>query len=449
MSKDLKAWLAYIEGLHPKSIAMGLDRVKVMIDRLQLHPRFPIITVAGTNGKGSTCAMLSQIYLDAGYQVACYSSPHLMRYNERVRINGIEAADEALCVAFSAVDSARLGSGEVIELTYFEVGTLAAMWHFMHAGIDVAVMEIGLGGRLDAVNAFEPSCTIVTAVDLDHQDFLGDTREKIAYEKAGIFRSNVPAICGDEHPPKSLMDYAQSINAPLKYLHQDFDFIRSDNHWRFIADDEVLGEVNYVLPLPALTGRYQLNNASCALAAVSAMQANLPVAPTAIETALQQVKLAGRFQVIPASTTIPVSLILDVAHNPHAAIALADNLNHCTSSKPAKTVAVFAMLADKDVKGVVSALVEVFDVWYVAGIDHARGALPEDLAEIIHTIQPSAQVKTFIDAAQAYQQACLDLKATNTTESCIQVNENDKIVVFGSFYTVSNVMQVLYTQSKS
>jgi dihydrofolate synthase/folylpolyglutamate synthase len=372
-----------------------------------------------------------------------------MRYNERVRINGIEATDEALCVAFSAVDSARLGSGKVIELTYFEVGTLAAMWHFMHAGIDVAVMEIGLGGRLDAVNAFEPSCAIVTAVDLDHQDFLGDTREEIAYEKAGIFRSNVPAICGDEHPPKSLMDYAQSINAPLKYLHQNFDFIRSDNHWRFIADDEVLGDVNYVLPLPALTGRYQLNNASCALAAVSAMQANLPVAPTAIETALQQVKLAGRFQVIPASTTIPVSLILDVAHNPHAAIALADNLNHCKSSKPAKTVAVFAMLADKDVKGVVSALVEEFDVWYVAGIDHARGALPEDLAEIIHTIHPNAQVKTFMDAAQAYQQACLDLKATNTTESCIQMNENDKIVVFGSFYTVSNVMQVLYTQSKS
>ncbi len=449
MSKNLQAWLTYIEGLHPKSIAMGLDRVKVMVDRLQLHPTFPIVTVAGTNGKGSTCAMLSQIYLHAGYQVACYSSPHLMRYNERVRVNGIEATDHELCAAFAAVDSARLSAGAVIELTYFEVGTLAAMWHFMQSGIDVAIMEIGLGGRLDAVNAFEPSCAIVTTVDLDHQDFLGDTREEIAYEKAGVFRTSVPAICGDEDPPKSLIDYANSIDAQLKYLHHDFDFIGSDNDWRFFADDEVLGHVNYTLPLPALTGRYQLNNASCALAAVSALQGKLPVEPTSIAVALQEVKLAGRFQVIPASTNNPVPLILDVAHNPHAAQALADNLYHYKLSKPAKTVAVFAMLADKDINGVVSALVDEFDAWYVAGIDHVRGALAQDLSNIIHALHPSAQVKTFINAAQAYQQACLDLKATNTTESCIQMNENDKIVVFGSFYTVSNVMQVLYTQSKS
>jgi dihydrofolate synthase/folylpolyglutamate synthase len=449
MSKDLQAWLAYIEGLHPKSIAMGLDRVKLMIDRLQLQPSFPIITVAGTNGKGSTCAMLSQIYLNAGYRVACYSSPHLMHYNERVRINGIEATDNELCVAFSAIDSARLSAESVIELTYFEVGTLAAMWHFMQAGVDVAIMEIGLGGRLDAVNAFEPSCAIVTTVDLDHQEFLGETREEIAYEKAGVYRPSVPAICGDEHPPQSLIDYAKSINAQLKYLHQHFDFIRSDYNWRFIADDEVVGYVEYELPLPALTGRYQLNNASCSLAAVNALQAKLPVTPMSIAAGLEQVKLAGRFQQIPVSISNPVPLILDVAHNPHAAKALADNLHRCKSSEPAKTVAVFAMLADKDVKGVVGALLNEFDAWYVAGIDHVRGALPEDLAKIIYALQPNAQVKTFTDAAQAYQQACLDLKATNTTESCIQVNENDKIVAFGSFYTVSNVMQVLYTQLKS
>ena len=293
MSKDLQAWLTYIEGLHPKSIAMGLERIKVMIGRLQLHPPFPIITVAGTNGKGSTCAMLSQIYLSAGYQVACYSSPHLMRYNERVRINGIEATDQELCVAFAAVDSARLSAETAIELTYFEVGTLAAMWHFMQSGVDVAVMEIGLGGRLDAVNAFEPSCAIVTAVDLDHQDFLGDTREEIAYEKAGVFRTNVPAICGDEQPPKSLIEYAKSINAPLKYLHQDFNFIYGDNHWCFTADDDLLGHVNFELPLPALKGGYQLNNASCALAAVSVLQATLPVLPTSIAMGLQRLSWLG------------------------------------------------------------------------------------------------------------------------------------------------------------
>ena len=224
-------------------------------------------------------------------------------------------------------------------------------------------MEIGLGGRLDAVNAFEPSCAIVTTVDLDHQDFLGDTREEIAYEKAGVFRTSVPAICGDEDPPKRLIDYANSIDAQLKYLHHDFDFIGSDNDWRFFADDEVLGQVNYTLPLPALTGSYQLNNASCALAAVSALKGKLPVEPTSIAVALQEVKLAGRFQVIPASTKNPVPLILDVAHNPHAAHALADNLYHYKLSKPARTVAVFAMLADKDVNGVVSALVDEFDAW--------------------------------------------------------------------------------------
>ena len=444
MSKDLQAWLTYIEGLHPKSIAMGLDRVKVMIDRLQLKPVFPIVTVAGTNGKGSTCAMLSQIYLNAGYQVACYSSPHLMSYNERVRINGVEATDQELCVAFEAIDSARVSPEAVIELTYFEVGTLAAMWHFMRTGVDVAIMEIGLGGRLDAVNAFESSCAIVTTVDLDHQEFLGETREEIAYEKAGVFRPSLPAICGDEQPPQRLIDYANSINAQLKCLHQDFDFFRCDDNWLFTADDELLGCVEYELPYPALAGRYQLNNASCALAAVSALQTKLPVEKMAIATGLKQVKLAGRFQLIPASINNPVTLILDVAHNPHAANALADNLRDCKSLKPAKTVAVFAMLADKDVQGVVEALLNEFDTWYVSGIDHVRGALPEDLANTIHKLNPSAEVKTFIDATEAYQQACVDIKATNTKESCIQVNENDKIVVFGSFYTVSNVMQVLY-----
>ena len=197
MSKNLTEWLSYIEGLHPKSIAMGLDRVLHIIKRLQLTPNFPIITVAGTNGKGSTCALLEGIYIKEGYQVGCYTSPHLLNYNERVRINGIEVTDEQLCKAFETIDDARVDEDQsIVQLTYFEVGTLAALWIFMHSNLDIAILEIGLGGRLDAVNAFEPSCAVVTSVDLDHQEFLGYSRASIGFEKAGIYRTGIPAICG-------------------------------------------------------------------------------------------------------------------------------------------------------------------------------------------------------------------------------------------------------------
>jgi len=447
-SNDLKAWLTYIESLHPKSIAMGLDRIRLIIERMQLHPEFEIITVAGTNGKGSTCAMLEQAYLNAGYQVASYSSPHLIRYNERVRVNGVEVSDEALCHAFFAVEKARK-IDRPVALTYFEFGTLAAMWHFMQTGIDVAILEIGLGGRLDAVNAFEPSCAIVTAIDLDHQDYLGDTREQIAYEKAGVYRGQKVAICGDETPPQSLIAYATKINAQLKCLGKEFDCGVTQDGWEYSADDAFLGHINYQLPLPALKGRYQINNAACAVAAISALQPQLPVELTAIRAALQQVTLAGRFQIIPISITNPCLLILDVAHNPHAARALADNLRLTKDMLAAKTFAVFAMLADKDVKGVVSELINEVDAWYVANIDNVRGAFAKDLAIIIKELNPNAVVNLFSDSAQAYRQACLDLKGTITTQNCNEMNENDKIVVFGSFYTVSNVMQVLYAQSKS
>jgi dihydrofolate synthase / folylpolyglutamate synthase len=204
-AKTAIEWLAYIEALHPKAIAMGLNRVKKVLEKLQLSPSFPIITVAGTNGKGSVCAMLSQIYVQAGYRVGTYTSPHIHRYNERVNINLQSISDQDLCAAFVAVEAARAD----VDLTYFEMGTLAAMWHFCSQKLDVAILEIGLGGRLDAVNAFEPTCSIVTTIDLDHMEFLGDTRELIGLEKAGVFRANKLAICGDENPPKSLIEYAR------------------------------------------------------------------------------------------------------------------------------------------------------------------------------------------------------------------------------------------------
>lgn len=429
MPKDLPAWLSYIEGLHPKTIAMGLERVKRMIARLQLHPSFTIITVAGTNGKGSTCAMLAQIYQQAGYQVGSYSSPHLLRYNERVKVNGIEASDADLCKAFAVVDAAR-NEGEVIALTYFEVGTLAAMWHFMQTKLDVVILEIGLGGRLDAVNAFEPHCAIVTSVDLDHQEFLGDTRELIGFEKAGVYRTNTPAICGEVAPPMSLVKHAQQIKADFKCIQQDFGYQLTANAWHF----KLHGQTRYTLPKPALIGDYQLSNAACAIAAVESLQSNLAVSETAMAKAMQQVTLAGRFQTVQHQAGQHYQIILDVAHNPHAATALTANLNKHRQTK-GKTYAVFAMLADKDIFGVIDAVKHEIDAWYVASIDHVRGATANVLAKHIAQISPQAKVYAFDTVTQAFQQACIAI------EACKDAHENDKIVVFGSFFTVSAVMQ--------
>jgi dihydrofolate synthase/folylpolyglutamate synthase len=419
VARTLSDWLAYIENLHPKSIAMGLDRVNQVIERLKLNPEFIIITVAGTNGKGSTCAMLESIYHEAGYSVGCYTSPHLVRYNERVRIDKVEIDDTSLCTAFSAVDAARTLDSDHVALTYFEVGTLAAIWHFMQAKVQVAILEVGLGGRLDAVNAFQPNCAIVTSIDLDHMEFLGDTREKIGLEKAGIYRPGIPAICGDSQPPKSLINYAQSIHAQSKQIHLDFQHQLTSAGWQYSS----LGEVKYNLPLPALKGNYQLDNAACAVTAVESMQHLLPVKAESIAAAMRNVHVTGRFQTIAEKPQV----ILDVAHNPHAARALAENLHACRSA--AKTIAVFAMLGDKDIAGVIAAVQAEIDVWYLADIDHARGAKAQELKRMLMNTQPEAKCRTFDSAASAYAQACLD------------ATENDKIVVFGSFFTVSNVMQ--------
>ncbi len=434
----LTDWLRYIEQLHPKAIAMGLERIKLVIQRLKLNPEFKIITVAGTNGKGSTSAMLAEIYKQAGYRTGCYTSPHLLRYNERVRINGAEVSDDALCRAFSAVENARVGQSEAeqeIALTYFEIGTLAAVWHFVQAGIDVAILEIGLGGRLDAVNAFDPDCAIVTSIDLDHQEFLGNTRESVGAEKSGVYRTAVPAICGDMAPPQSLVSHAHDIGADLQCIGQQFSYEVTDSGWNYLANQQLV----YTLPLPALEGSYQFMNASCAVAAVESLQSELPVPSQAIATAMTQVRLAGRFQTVSKSPWI----ILDVAHNPHAAQALAKNLqahrfrSEQLSANKGKTIAVFAMLADKDVHGVIDAVKAEIDFWYIAGIDHARSMPVDALFGVLLEAVPKAKIKMFEHVADACKQACVD------TEVCIDRNENDKIIVFGSFFTVSNVMQYL------
>jgi dihydrofolate synthase/folylpolyglutamate synthase len=285
------------------------------------------------------------------------------------------------------------------------------------------------------VNAFEPNCAIVTSVDLDHQDFLGDTREKIGLEKSGVYRQAVSAICGDRSPPNSLINFANQIQADLKLIQQDFDGQLYLDGWQYRLGNRLL----YTLPLPALKGEYQLGNAACAITAVESLQSILPVNKDAIANALLQVKLAGRFQTVSQSPQI----ILDVAHNPHAARAFASNLMASRNEKQHKVFAVFAILADKDIKGVVEAVKTEVDVWYVASISNVRGALADDVALIIKELVTDAKIKTFGLVEDAYLQACIDL------EACIDASENDKIAVFGSFFTVSSVMQLLENQSAS
>lgn len=409
----LDQWLAYIEALHPKSIAMGLERVKQVADRLALSPTFPIITIAGTNGKGSTCAMMEAIYVQCGYRVGSYTSPHLLRYNERVRVNKKEISDEALCEAFSAVEAAR---GD-IQLTYFEMGTLAAVWHFVQIGLDVAILEVGMGGRLDAVNVFEPTCAIVTSVDLDHMEYLGDTREKIGFEKAGVYRSGKLAICGDENPPKSLTEFAQKIGANLQLIGRDFRVEKNAQGWQYLSE-------NFSINLPNLSlhGDFQLSNAACVICAVQHLREKLPALESNIHAALRAVTLTGRFYCIKNNPNI----IVDVAHNPQAAQSLAHNLQ--TTPCAGRTLAVFAMLADKDIAGVIHELEPDIAAWYLADIHNVRGAKAADLQT---KLSKTAQFKSFKNVASALQAACKDAA------------KNDRIIVFGSFYSVAAAMEGL------
>jgi dihydrofolate synthase/folylpolyglutamate synthase len=412
---NLADWLGYLEQLHPKAIDLSLDRVAEVRHRLDLNPSFPIITVAGTNGKGSTCAMLEAVLLAAGYRVGLYSSPHLLRYNERVRINGEEASDEALCEAFAAVERAR---GEV-SLTYFEFGTLAAVWLFARAGLDAAILEVGLGGRLDAVNAFDTDCAVLTSVDFDHMDYLGDSRSVIGFEKAGIFRAGKPAICGEFDVPHSVLDHAGKIGADLRRIGPDFGYDGLElNQWRFASRDGL----RLSLPYPALRGAYQLSNASACLAALEQLRPWLPVAHDDIRRGLLEAAVPGRFQVLPGRP----QRIFDVAHNPHAAKALAENLRAMPPT--GKIFAVFAMLRDKDIAGVVRAMKEQVDLWLVAGIGQPRGASAEVLLRVLEQEGLEKGAEAFPSVADAYRHACA------------KAAEDDKIVVFGSFYTVAEAM---------
>ena len=413
---DLAGWLAYLETLHPNAIALGLDRVRTVLGRLDAPIACPVVTITGTNGKGSTAAMLEAMLRAAGYRTGLYASPHLMRYNERVRLDGADAEDDALIAALDAVENARTAASPVVPLTYFEFGTLAALSIFSRRSPDVLVLEVGLGGRLDAVNVVDADVAIVTSVDLDHRDWLGDTRDSVGREKAGIFRAGRPAICGDADPPPSLVAEAERVGARLLVAGRDFAALSEGTQWRYRGP----GGERYGLPIPALRGRYQLDNAACAITALDALRQRLPVSANALREGLVSVTLAGRFQVLPGRPT----RVLDVAHNPHAARALAGCL--ASMGYHPETHAVLGMLADKDIDGVVAAMRGQVDRWTVATLPGPRGASAEALAAaLVRAGVPAGRIRIAPDVRTAWRAA---------RESA---GEADRIVAFGSFLTVA------------
>ncbi|MFP5465226.1 MAG: bifunctional tetrahydrofolate synthase/dihydrofolate synthase [Gammaproteobacteria bacterium] len=417
---SLAGWLARLEQLHPSAIELGLDRVRRVRDALGLAPAFPLLIVGGTNGKGSTCAYLEAILGAAGYKTGLYTSPHLLRYNERVRIAGTEASDAGLVAAFEKIDAAR---GDT-SLTYFEFGTLGAMLQFIDAGVDVALLEVGLGGRLDAVNVFDADAAIVTSVDLDHMEYLGDTREAIGFEKAGIYRAGRPALCADPEPPARLRAHARDIGADLRCIGSDFSVEQTGDRWTFHGRAAHWSE----LPLPAMTGAIQLRNATGALAVLDAVRKRLPVSEAAIRQGLAAARLPGRFQRIAQTPEV----IVDVAHNPEAARALAATLR----AQPAagRTLAVVGMLADKDAAEVLAALSGEIDAWWTCTPATPRARDAAALAAVLREQAGAAPVRVQPDVDTAL------------AEARGAAREGDRILVFGSFYTVAAVLDHAATQ---
>ena len=432
----LADWLAHLETVHKSEIDLGLTRVGQMKARLQaaslLTLNYPIITVGGTNGKGSTCAYLEQILLAAGYKVGCHTSPHVIDFTERARFNGVDATEEQLLPLFHAVERVRQQAPE-ISLTYFEFTLLVFMCWFDAQQPDAVVLEVGLGGRLDATNMFDSAAAVITSVDIDHVGFLGDTREAIGFEKAGIFRAHQPAVCADPNPPQSLIDHANAVGAHLKLINRDFSYqvIQDDQRkqWRFIGEHSTRNS----LAMPAMRGDYQLANASAALAALDALREQLPVTQQAVRVGISNAVVRGRFQVLPGQPTT----ILDVAHNPHAARALAKNINQMGYAP--YTHAVFGAMADKDIGQVLRIMRDVVDHWYVCDLPSARAATAEQLRAILLDSGFVADQDHSVQTFDSVQSALAHLSASVPT----QVSPNDRIIIFGSFVTVEQALKGL------
>jgi dihydrofolate synthase / folylpolyglutamate synthase len=415
--KTLQDWLNHCERLHPVAIDMGLERVREVAARLALHFDVPVITVAGTNGKGSTCAMLEAILLQAGYRTGLYTSPHLVDFQERCRLRGEPVAAQHLADAFAAVEAVR-GS---TSLTYFEFSTLAILALLSRSELDVVILEVGLGGRLDAVNVIDPDCAVITSIDLDHTALLGPDRESIGLQKAGIMRSGRPVVVSDPVPPASVLQAAADLGADLWQLGRDFNFSGDRQQWSWAGRGRRYSSLAY----PALRGANQLVNASGVLAALEALRARIPVTAQAVRNGLALVELPGRFQIVPGE---PV-MVLDVAHNPHSVAALAENLD-AMGFYPA-THAVLGAMADKDLLPMLQRMAALVDHWYFCDLPLPRAARAADLQALWQAQDASPQVRS----------ACFQSPRQALLEALGQANPTDRIVVFGSFFTVGGVLQ--------
>lgn len=404
----LSGWLAYIEQLHSQAIDMGLERVRLVGERLAVcQPAPKVVLVAGTNGKGTTCAAIEQLLLAAGQRVAVYASPHLIHYNERLRIDGAELADDAHCRAFAAVEAAR---GD-ISLTYFEFGTLAALWLIQQAAVDVAVIEVGLGGRLDATNIVTPTLSLITTIDLDHQSFLGHDRDSVGREKAGIFRQAGVAVIGELDPPPSLLKAVADLNVDASWLGTEFSLSAGADHWQYRGDGTVIA----ALPRPAIP----LANAAMAIRAFTLL--GFEPRPELVASVMAGLKVAGRMQQLGDS---PLRLV-DVAHNPHAARYLAKELERLAATS-GEIRAVVGVMADKDIAGIFAPLLPWVRRWWLVSPDLPRAASTATLRQLLPA---DAQVVEANSVAEGWQHATADADAT------------DVVIGFGSFYTVAEILQ--------
>ncbi len=421
----LDGWLSYCESLHPRNIEMGLERVGEVAKRLNLHFDCPVITVAGTNGKGSTCAMLEAVALQSGYKPGVFTSPHLVHFEERCRVHGEIVTAAQLVEQFAAVEQARVQGGAEISLTYFEFTTLAILRLLSLSKLDVAILEVGMGGRLDATNIIDTDCAIITSIDLDHMEFLGPDRESIGREKAGIMRPGRPAVVSDPMAPQSVIDHANEIGADLWRFGIDFNFTGDKQQWAWAGRGRRYAGLSY----PALRGANQLVNASGVLAAFEAIRDKLPVTAQAVRTGLAMVELPGRFQIIPGQPT----MVLDVAHNPHSVAALTANLD-AMGYFPV-THAVFGAMADKDLTPMLTKIGPLIDRWYFTDLPTPRADTAAHLQQKWNALQmvtgAKREVKTSLHAnPEAALQAAI-----------AAADPADRIVVFGSFYTVGGVLQ--------
>ncbi|PXW98764.1 dihydrofolate synthase/folylpolyglutamate synthase [Sphaerotilus hippei] len=425
MSMSLSGWLEHCERLHPAGIALGLDRVEAVRERLGLRFEVPVFTVAGTNGKGSTCAVIESVLIQAGYRVGVYGSPHLVHFEERLRVQGEVVAAELLVPHFEAVEAARDG----VALTYFEFTTLALLRCLSLQPLDAVVLEVGLGGRLDAVNVIDPDCAVITSIDLDHMDFLGSDRESIGREKAGIMRAGRPVVVADPMPPRSVIEHAQALGADLWLQGSDFNYSGDRQQWSWAGR----GRRHHALAYPALRGANQLLNASGAFAALEAMRSRLPVTAQAVRQGLAAVQLPGRFQIVPGQP----ALVLDVGHNPHAVAVLAQNLDQMAFYP--RTHAVFGAMADKDLAGLITPLLPLVECWYCCDLPTPRAASAAALAAAIEAAVaawpagaaplPAVRISCHADPSEALAAAVA------------AADPADRILAFGSFYTVGGVLR--------